>query len=64
MEDNYVEESDRQTVVPKVGKRYEVTLVESNEKINVKILSRADKASGNTKIVITFGKNRMARNIS
>ena len=43
------EESERQKVIPKVGKRYEVTLVESNEKINVKILSRAGKASGKYK---------------
>ena len=35
--------------MPKVGKRYEVTLADSNEKMNVKILSRAGKATGKYK---------------
>ena len=39
-------EMERTTTVPKCGKRYEVTLADSNEKINVKILSRAGKVTG------------------
>lgn len=51
---NNVDESERKTVVPKVGKRYEVTLADSNEKINVKILSRAGKATGKYKECYNF----------
>ena len=45
-EGNRFFDSEREGVIPKIGKRYEVTLGDSNEKINVKILSRAGKAKG------------------
>ena len=51
-EANCIEESGKprsEAVLPKVGKRYEITLAESNEKMNVKILSRAGKATGKYK---------------
>ena len=41
-------------LLPKVGKRYEVTLTDSNEKVNVKILSRAGKATGKYKECYNF----------
>ena len=36
-------------MLPKVGKRYEITLADSDEKMNVRILSRAGKATGKYK---------------
>lgn len=49
-----VDESERQANMPKVGKRYEVTLLDSDEKLNVKILSRAGKATGKYKACYNY----------
>ncbi|KAK3894785.1 hypothetical protein Pcinc_001507 [Petrolisthes cinctipes] len=55
---NNDEESERMNVVPKIGKRYEVTMADSKEKINVKILSRAGKATGKYKNCYNFRREQ------
>ena len=53
-EEESVEECDRVpqehqevgNVIPRVGRRYEVSLKDTNERMNIKVLSRAGKSSG------------------
>ena len=40
--------------MPKVGKRYELTLADTNEKINGKMVSRAGNATGKYKDCYVF----------
>ena len=48
------DEFERQVVMPKIGKRYEITLADSNERMNIKILSRAGKSTGKYKSCYNF----------
>ena len=47
-------ELERQAVLPMIGKRYEITLADTQEKMNVKILSRAGKSTGKYKNCYNF----------
>ena len=47
-------EQESSQLIPRVGKRYEVTLTDSNAKMNVVILSRAGKATGKYKECYNF----------
>ena len=48
------EELERQVVRPKIGQRYEITLADSNERMNIKILGRAGKSTGKYKNCYNF----------